>query len=128
MTVLTLDEIDLPLDLVWVDEFDFTPIEQKQTRTLTGAIVFETAEKQGGRNITIGEGDAPVFVKKTIIDALYAKLTANSVMTLTLQDTRSFSVRFQHEDKPLEAKPVIDYQIMEDSHPYHLTLKLITTG
>jgi hypothetical protein len=126
VTVLTLDSVNLPLDLVWVDEFDWTPTEQHQARSLSGALVVETAQKTGGRPITLSEGSEPVFVLKSVVDALFALLSTTTAMTLTLQDGRTFSVIFRHEDKPIDAKPVVDYQIMDDSDYYHATIKLLT--
>lgn len=124
---LTLDGLELPINLVWVDEFDWTPTEQKQTRTLTGALIFETAQRQGGRPITLAEGDLPVFVPKATLDALYAKLSITTPLSLTLQDRRIFSVTFRHEDKPIDAKTRVDYQIMYSTDVYQATIRLITT-
>lgn len=126
MTVLTLGSVNLPLDLVWVDEYDWTPTEQHQARSLSGALVVETAQKTGGRPITLGDGTDPVFVPKAVIDDLFDLLETPSSMTLTLQDGRTFTVIFRHEDKPIEAKPVVDYRIMEQTDYYHATIKLLT--
>lgn len=125
MTVLTLNSVSLPLDLVWVDEFDWTPTEQHQTRSLTGALVVETAQKSAGRPITLSDGTAPVFVNKATVGALFTLLDTVTPMTLTVQDGRTFSVIFRHEDKPLEAKPIIDYQVMDDTDYYQVTIKLM---
>ena len=125
---LTLDNIELPDDLIWLDEFDWSPVEQLQTYTLTGSIVFESALKHGGRTIMIGEGSSRVHTTRAVVDALYAKLSINAEMTLTLQDSREFTVRFHHENKPIDAKPVFDYRIKNPADPYHLTFRLITTS
>jgi len=123
---LTLDNIEIQKDFVWVDEFDFTPIEQSETRTLTGALVLETAVKQKGRPITIAEGDKPARVLRSVVNTLDALLALNKVMDLTLQDGRTFRVRFKHNDgKPIESKPHIYFDVMDDNDYYTLTLKLI---
>ncbi len=125
MTDLTLGSLALPPDLLWTDEFDFTPTEQKQTRTLTGALVFETAARQGGRPVTLQGGQDYGWATRAQVDSLYALLTS-AVFTLTLPDTRTFSVRFRHEDKPLDARLIVDYRIPADADFYQLTIKLIT--
>lgn len=123
---LTLDGIAIVYDFVWVDEFDFTPIQQSETRTLTGALVFESAVKQKGRPITIAEGDKPARAVKATVDDLYALLAQNKVMTLVLPDTRTFQTRFKNNDgKPIEAKPHTCFEVMGDNDYYTLTLKLI---
>lgn len=123
---LTLDSLLLPDDLLWTDEFDWTPTEQHQTRTLTGALVFETAQRQGGRPITLSGGQNHGWASREQVDALVAKLSLTTPLTLLLPDARSFVVRFKHEDKPIEAKPIVDYRIMETSDYYALVIKLIT--
>ena len=95
---LTLDGIAINYDFVWVDEFDFTPVQQSETRTLTGALVFETGVKLKGRPITLGEGDKAARALKSTVDALYALLVQNKVMTLVLPDARTFQTRFKHDD------------------------------
>jgi len=123
---LTLDTIEIPTDFIWVDEFDFTPIQQSETLTLTGALVIETGVKQKGRLITISEGDKPARALKSTVDALYALLAQNKVMSLVLQDSRTFNVRFKNNNgKPIEAKPHIYFDVMDDNDYYTLTLKLI---
>jgi hypothetical protein len=121
---LTLDAITLPDDLIWTDEFDWTPIQQTQSYTLTGALVLESGEKQAGRPITLVGGDNAAWATRAQIDALYAKLTGDPVMTLTLHDARVFSVKWVHE-KPIDAKLILDYNNPISSDWYSLTIKLI---
>jgi hypothetical protein len=123
---LTLDGLVLPIDLVWVDEFDWTPTEQHQTRTLSGALVFETTQRQGGRPITLADGSSPVGIEKVTLDALYQKLSITTPLLLGLQNGSTFNVTFIHESKPIEAKPLNDYQVMIDEDLYQVTIRLIT--
>jgi hypothetical protein len=46
-------------------------------------------------------------------------------MTLTLNDNRVFSVTFRHNDKPVDARPLIDYRALENSDYYVLILRLM---
>jgi|APLak6261660231_1056022.scaffolds.fasta_scaffold00183_2 hypothetical protein len=125
MTDLTLDGLVLPPDLLWTDEYDWTPTEQSQSYALSGALVVETAEKLSGRPITLS-GDADHgWATREQIDALYAKLTITAPITLVLPDARTFSVRFRNADKPIEAKPIVDYRIMEEDDVYSLIIRLI---
>jgi hypothetical protein len=124
--VLTLDGLALPLDLLWIDEFEFTPTQQSQARTLSGALVFETAAKVGGRPITLAGGNDYGWATKTQMDALYAKLTITTPLSLVLPNAQTFSVRFRHEDTPIDAKPIAAYRVMDAGDYYAMTLKLIT--
>jgi hypothetical protein len=124
--VLTLDGLSLPPDLIWVDEFDWTPTEQNETRTLTGALVIETAQKLAGRPITLAGTHESGWATKAQVDAVFAKLSNAGVMVLVLPDGRAFNVKFRHKDKPIESKPIVDYSIMEAADFYDLTIKLMT--
>ena len=124
--VLTLDGLALPLDLLWVDEFDHTPTEQHQTRTLSGANVFETALKIAGRNITLQGDKNSGWATKAQVDALYAKLTITTDLTLVMPNAATYSVRFRHEEKPINASPIIDFRVLDGTDNYALTIKLIT--
>ena len=123
--MITLDAIELPDDLVWSDEFTWTPGLQTTSYTLTGALIVETGIKLAGRTITLtGSADAAWIDRGTLLD-LQAKLTDTSAMTLTLHDSRAFQVVFDHGQKPLEAAPIIDYSTSESTDWYSLTLRLL---
>lgn len=123
---LTLDGLALPPDLLWVDEFDWTPTEQTETRTLSGALVIETAQKLAGRPITLAGTRESGWATKAQVDSVFAKLSNVGVMVLAMPSGATFNVTFRHKDKPIESNPIIDYQIMDADDPYDLTIKLMT--
>jgi hypothetical protein len=122
----TLDNIAIPDDLLWSDEFDWTPLEVSVERTLTGVNLIQTGTKTGGRNITLVGGADYGWASRATVDALLAKLTATAAMTLTLPGNRVFSVLWRHTDGPIEARPVIDYNAPDAADFYTLTLRLMT--
>ena len=122
---ITLDAITLPEDLIWVDEFDWSPRAQKQSYTLTGALVVELGVKQKGRAITLVGGEQAAWIERSVLVALHAKLTGAGTMTLTLNDTRTFSVVFAGDANPIQAAPIIDYSTPASADWYSLTLKLM---
>lgn len=122
---LTLDSLTLP-DLIWVDEFDWTPVVQSVETTLTGAIVVETATRQAGRMITLQGGTDSGWASRALVKSLYTKAqTAALLMTLTLDDARTFMVIFRQDATPIEARPIIDYRNPGDADFYQLTLRLL---
>lgn len=123
---LRLDGLILPPDLLWTDEFDWTPTEQHQSYSLTGAVIFETAIKQAGRPITLQGGQDYGWVIRTQVEAVYSKLSITTPLVLVLPIMSGFNVRFRHEDKPIDSKPIVDYRILAGSDFYTLTVKLIT--
>jgi hypothetical protein len=123
--MITLDAVTLPEDLIWSDEFAWSSVQQSRTYTLTGALILETGTKQAGRPITLVGGDEAAWITRANLKALQAKLTTTATMTLTLNDGSTFSVAFNHDEKPIDAHPVIDYSTPSDDDFYTLTLKLI---
>ncbi|WP_429235043.1 hypothetical protein [Aeromonas salmonicida] len=50
---VTLNSELLPDDLVWRDEFDWSPVEQVVTPTLSGVLLVEETPRLEGRPITL---------------------------------------------------------------------------
>ncbi len=120
----TLDAVALPEELVWRDEFKWTPVKQSIEYTLPGAQIIDSGVKLAGRPISLNDENA--WVDYMTLNALYAKLQADSEMVLTLIDGRVFNVRFDHQNTPLTATPVIDYNHPDNNDFYRLSLKFIT--
>lgn len=123
---ITLDAITLPADLVWEDEFDWSPMAQSETYTLSGALVIESAQMLAGRPITLVGGDSAAWIDRATLAALYAKLTNDPTMTLTLHDARTFSVKFKMSGQPIQARPIIDYNNPDSGDWYSLSIRLFT--
>lgn len=125
---ITLDAITLPSDLIWVDEFDWSPRVQKESWGLTGALIVELGIKQKGRSITLVGGEEAAWIERSVLVALYAKLASvskDNPATLTLNDARVFSVVFSTDNRPIESRPIIDYSTPDSADWYSLTLKLM---
>jgi hypothetical protein len=121
----TLASVTLPVDMIWIDEFNWSPVQRAQEYSIGGALIIDVAERLAGRPITLkGEADAG-WVHRTALLALYALAADPAVAsrTLTLGDGRVFTVAF--DDDPIEAEPVIDYSITGGDDWYVVTLKLI---
>lgn len=122
---MQLDDLTLPEDLIWIDEFDWTPIEQSQSYSITGALIIETGAKQAGRPITLSGGNDYGVIGRADLKQLQAKLTKTTPLVLTLNDARTFNVIFNHAKNPIEAKPWIDYSTPDDADFYTLKLSFI---
>lgn len=118
--------VPLPDNLYWSDEFDWNPVGQVRTYTLTGALIVEETTMQAGRPITL-EG---AWITRQSVQALIAlQATAATAMTLTLDDGRSFSVLFRREGAtaPIEASPLFPQApgAYTPATLYTLTLRLL---
>lgn len=100
----TLGGIEIPAELFWEDEFDWSPSVGAVEWGLTGAAIIDVAAKQSGRPITLS-GDADRgWIARSVVEALYA-LASNpgTPRVLTLADGRSFDVVFSPAEKPITA-------------------------
>ncbi|PIE72294.1 MAG: hypothetical protein CSA20_08500 [Deltaproteobacteria bacterium] len=124
--MITLDDITLPGELVWVDELDWTPVAQAVSYTLAGSLMVESSAKLAGRPITLSRGDGDAWITRATLLLLMAMVEEpGRVMTLTLHDGREFSVMFRQGDKPLEAQQVAERSEPQSGHYYTCTLRLM---
>ncbi len=119
---MTLDEITLPDDLEWVDEFDYSSIVQNMQYGVTGSLFIQESKKQAGRFITLAGSDDMAWLNRTEVVALQAKAdTADLEMTLTLSDGRSFNVRFRHGEKAIEVSGVKGFDSLNSGAWFRVT-------
>lgn len=98
-------------DLDWSDEHMWNPVQQTAERTITGALVIQSAAMVAGRPITLQpESDESAWMTLADVAALrnWAAVPGKT-MTLTLRGVAR-SVIFRHQDGALEARPVIQYR------------------
>ncbi|MFM4963725.1 hypothetical protein ACEUBT_08225 [Aeromonas bivalvium] len=113
---VTLNGLLLPDDLIWRDEFDWAPVEQVVTPTLTGALLVEETPKPEGRPITlVGHCPRATVLSLKVLEAQVAQL-----LTLTLLDGQQREVLWRRPG--VVATPLIDMADPEAGEPYALTL------
>ena len=118
-----LNDIELPDNLYWSDEFTWSPVDQATERTLTGSQVVEETPRIGGRPLTL-EG---AWVSRATVEALKAlEAQAATEMTLTLADGRTFTVLWRRgSNAGVEAQPVFEAAPGVTPAFYRLTLRLM---
>jgi hypothetical protein len=121
---ITLDDITLPPDLIWVDEYAHTPVKQSVSVAVNGALIVEAAAQTKGRPITLQGGDEAAWIDRTTLELLRVKqYQAGLIMALDHNGT-SYSVLFV-QPGGIEAKPIIDYNVPVGEDWYSITLKFI---
>ena len=121
---ITLDALTLPPDLLWADEFDWTPIESSQEYAVTGALVVDTATRQAGRPITLEGGDDRAWLDRATLQQLYALTTpADRQMVLVLNGVTR-DVIFRPGADPLSARPIFPLANPQNDLAYVVTLRL----
>ena len=125
---MQLDDIILPDDLLWINEFDWNPVEQNLERSLTGALLVQESQLSYGRSIVLsGNGEAGWVSLLTIKNLFAISTVANKTMTLALSDSRQFAVIFDRSNgAPVKAQQVLPFAYPENSEQYYLSLRLLT--
>ncbi len=135
MPNITLDAIVLDGDLIWMDEFQWTPVERSTDFSLTGSPILNEQVKLAGRPITLNSkpesqselagANSLIWMDRATVKALYTKAsTSGLTMTLTLDDGRTFTVAFREDG--FNAKPVRHIAPHQDTDPYYLSIQLMT--
>lgn len=123
-TVLELHE-----DMRWVDEAEWAPVEQSVDRTITGALIVQTAERTNstGRPITLAPPDNEAgWNPRSTVDVLMGWAAVPGLqLALTLRGT-THNVIFRHHEPPaIQAEPVTYYADEEPTDPYLVTIRLM---
>jgi len=122
---ITLDELDLPDQFDWKDEFSWAPVAQQVTYTITGALIVEENSAPNGRTITL-LGDGGVWAKRGLVKAIKAKeALVATPMVLTLHDGRKFSVLWNREAGGADASQIIRICDPDDDDIYDTNLRFI---
>lgn len=100
--------LDLPRDLEWTDEFDWSPVAQTVSISITGALIVESAAQLSGRPVTLAGADDRAWITRAVLDQLRAwAAVPDRQMTLTLDDGRVFAVRFDQRQAPIGARAIV---------------------
>ena len=124
---MILDTITLPDDLLWINEFEWNPVEQTTERSLTGALLVQEGQLLHGRPIVLsGSGEAGWVSRLTVKNLFALSKAANKTMTLTLPDSRQFSVIFDRSNgSPVEAKQVLPFAYPGENDQYFITIRFL---
>lgn len=122
----TQESIELPQDLRWIDEHDWSAIAQTSPeRTLSGSQIIQQGVKQAGRPITLSADYVwlPLFIVQKLRDWTDVP---ELKMTYTHYDGRSFQVIFALHEQALKAEPVRFSTPELADERYVASIKLIT--
>lgn len=114
-------------DLYWADEYDWQPVVQSVSTTLTGALVIQTGALQAGRKITLTPpDDASAWMDKATADQLrnWASV-AGKTLTLTLRGVSRTVIFRHHEGAVMEATPVVFFSDAASTDWYRVTLRFL---
>ncbi|XZG69237.1 hypothetical protein ACTSKR_11295 [Chitinibacteraceae bacterium HSL-7] len=129
MTTLSDGATTLDLgDLMWADEFSWAATEQSVARSLSGALIVQTAVRQGGRPITLRNADdrSGWLTREEMTQLSVWANSPGKRLTLTVNE-QVFLVIFRHHDGgPFEASPVVFYSDPVSGDYMLATLRFMT--
>lgn len=121
----TLDLVNLPRGMVWVDEHDWVAAQNATEYSITGALLVDAATRLAGRPITLQAEEDAGWIRRDVLASLRALANApGATYTLTLADARVFTVMFA-PDTPITARPIARPELPAAAHPYVATVRLI---
>lgn len=125
----TLDSVQIPRGMLWVDEFKWSSVERVSERSITGALIIDASVKTLGRSITLEGTDSSGWMTRGVLKQLSTMSdSAETEYVLALADGRVFDVRFAPDGDPIEAEPIAGArpELPTDSFPYRVKLRLVT--
>ncbi|WP_046206374.1 hypothetical protein [Acinetobacter radioresistens] len=130
--VSTSETVPLEDGFLWSDEFEWKPIEQKQSRAIDGSLIIQEGRKKAGRSIVLQPADNTMgWIKRRDLRKVQAwsALSEQFILAFEYQhDRREFHVIFNHEAGALEAAPVKGIPSVSDDDYYNVTLRFIEMG
>ncbi len=126
--MITLDALELPEGLQWVDEIGWSPVVQSEEYTVTGSMIVDTSERLAGRPITLSgtNSNSSWATRQTILTLMEFADEIGREMVLTLNDGREFDVIFRRNDGlPVEGEPIAERSVYTGEDEYTLTLRLM---
>lgn len=98
--------IELSDRLEWIDEFDWSPVEQSTAYSTTGALLVDVAVKLAGRPITLQGTATAAWITRELCATLQAwAAEAGTQFTLNLRGTAR-TVIFDHARGGFAAVPL----------------------
>ena len=124
----TSEAVTLSDGFLWSDEFDWNPIEQKQDYAVDGALIIQEGKKKSGRPISLTADKNMAWLKRHVVSKLKDWSVLQEKFELQFNyfhDKRTFNVVFNHQDKAIEAKPVLEHPSVSDDDEYNVTLRFL---
>lgn len=131
MTTLSdgVTTINLNPSLRWTDEHLWNPVEQTVERSITGALLVQTAQRTLGRPITLqADADNAGWLPYSTVQQIQAwAAIAGQQMTLTYRGV-AYTVAFRHQDGAVEARPVLPYDDVQADDYFRAILRFMVTA
>ncbi len=124
--MITLEGLQLPNEMVWIDEFEWSKVKATTKRTIQGKFIVQEGQvpSDAGRSITLASDDA--WIERDDVQTLQEMSNIpGRELLLTMHDGRTYLSRFRHwEESPFSAELLINTAYPNNETHYKLTLRL----
>lgn len=101
--------VQLPDDLQWIDEWDYSPIKQSTEPSLGGSLIVDVGTALSGRPITLQGDESWAWITRGTLTALKVwEAIPGAQLTLTINGAAR-TVIWDHERKAIQAAPIQDF-------------------
>ena len=122
---LTLDSevLELPEDLIWANEFQWSPVSQSTERSISGALLIDISTRTGGRKIVLRGSEDSAWIRRSGLLTLQAwAALAGQAFTLSHNGVDR-TVIFDHGTDESsgaikQVRPVVEYSDPEPGDHY----------
>lgn len=119
---MKLENLDLPENLYWKNEFEHKNLAQSVERTVSGGVVVEHASLSYGQEIKL----TGAWATRAEISVLKTLENTNGIMAFTCNDSTTHSVVFDIESGGIGAELLTPELNPTAETLYELTINLLT--
>jgi hypothetical protein len=124
---IELNGMQLPVDLIWSDEYESQSVSQTVRRTLDGGVVVYHSSNFAGRSITLESSTDSGWVTRDVVKTLSILAASPGAQYSLVIRGEVFNVIFRHNDSPaFDASPIVSYSDPIDSDFFTVSIKFVT--
>lgn len=128
MSTHSLDDVDLPGDMLWIDE-NAEQLAQQEIRTITGKLIVFSKAVIAGRKITLSghprDNWAGAWVPWSTVEALLDLVTPGHIMTLQYGERDAISVTWAGAVPVQYQSVAMEFEPKQASDLYTVELRMI---
>jgi hypothetical protein len=121
IVTLGTTSVTLSDDMLWSDEFGWSPIVRSREYSLGGSLIVDQGVSLAGRPITLNSSVDGGWLQREAVESLHALIDSGEVLTLTLRGTNYLVL--PAETNAIDATPVVDYADPAGDDWYVVTLR-----
>jgi hypothetical protein len=124
--MITLEGMQLPDELMWIDEFEWSDVKATTKQTIQGKFIVQEAKvpSEAGRHITLSSDDSWITRNDVLILQEMTNDTGRQFL-LSMHDGRTYLCRFRQWDMPcIDVEMLIQTAYPDVKTQYKITIKL----